>query len=114
MASHANHANMGSPLVLPSVDMSDHIPSHTLLTDAPDAHTTSLTDHKPPPLIRTCSAGDPLQKVTSTPKSGGRISPGERRKGSKSAGTKRKPYMSDEERIGKERERRNANNQRER
>lgn len=114
MASHANHTNMGSPLVLPSVDMSDHIPSHTLLTDATDTHSTTLTDHKPPPLIRTGSNGDPLPKTNS--KSAGRISPGERRKAgsSKPMGAKRKSFVSDEERVGKERERRNANNQRER
>ena len=113
IASHAGHASshvghaptMPSQLVLPSVDMSDHIPSHTLTL-------SEASDGKPPPLIRTTSAGDPgLSKV----KVCGRISPSERRKGTKSlTGIKRKPYMSDEERIGKERERRSANNQRER
>lgn len=106
--SHAGHApSMPSPLVLPSVDMSDHIPSHSLALNE-----AAGTDGKPPPLIRTTSAGDVgMSKV----KVCGRISPSERRKAAKTiAGIKRKPYMSDEERMGKERERRSANNQRER
>ncbi len=98
---------MPSPLVLPSVDMSDHIPSHSLsLNEAMGA------DGKPPPLIRTTSAGDiGLSRV----KVCGRVSPSDRRKVTKSlAAIKRKPYVSDEDRVGKERERRSANNQRER
>lgn len=80
--------------------MCDHIPSHALSTDE---------IKPPPPLIRSASAGDPGR-------GSGRISPGaERRKVSKlGLGVKRKPYVSDEERHGKEKERRNANNQRER
>ncbi|XP_064388032.1 protein daughterless-like isoform X2 [Halichondria panicea] len=100
MASHAHNHTSSMPLVLPSPDMCDHIPSHALSTDE---------TKPPPPLIRSASAGDPGR-------GSGRISPGaERRKVSKlGLGVKRKPYVSDEERHGKEKERRNANNQRER
>ncbi len=102
MASHAHDHAPSMPLVLPSADMCDHIPSHALSTE----------DTKPPPLIRSASAGDPSRGGNGS----SRMSPGaERRKGSKlGLGVKRKPFVSDEDRHGKEKERRNANNQRER
>ncbi len=85
---------------LPICEICDDIPSHALSTDE---------TKPPPPLIRSASAGDPGR-------GSGRISPGaERRKVSKlGLGVKRKPYVSDEERHSKEKERWNANNQRER
>ena len=74
----------------------------------------------PPPLIRTISAESPLQSAETG--RGGKL--GNQRHGSeaterkksmgKGAGSKRSKYRTEEEKMVKEKERRNANNQRER
>lgn len=70
---------------------------------------TPLTDRKPPPLIQASTS-----EATPT-SSGQQVSPVEMsRKKSTKGGAKRKKYCSEDERVCKEKERRNANNQRER
>lgn len=85
----------------------DHV---TLMLYPPPSPSASVTpaDRKPPPLIQAASSD-------ATPTSSGQqVSPGEQRKRNSKGGAKRKKYCTEDERLGKEKERRCANNQRER
>ena len=73
----------------------------------PSASVSSV-DRKPPPLIQ--AAGSDATPTGS----GQQVSPGEQRKRNSKGGAKRKKYCTEDERLGKEKERRCANNQRER
>ena len=61
----------------------------------------------PPPLIRTSSGESPAGRDESEDANEGRAKGGAK-------GSKRTKYKTEEERVAKEKERRNANNQRER
>lgn len=63
----------------------------------------------PPPLIRTSSGESPAGPSRDGPEDGN-----ERRPKGGAKGSKRTKYKTEEERVAKEKERRNANNQRER
>jgi transcription factor 4/12 len=123
---------IGSPgLNIPPEDITERIPAHELSGDLSTEDTVnfpgSSTGYERKPLIRSSSAGTPIAVASSSSSLAtnfsGAVSEEEglgKRKDSKKKGKhsgkppSKKRFRTDQERVHKERERRNANNQRER